>query len=185
MIEAIHDLKIAFRRSKRARNLRITIHPTKTITVTVPSGFPFERAKEWVKSKQAWIQKHLTKMQQTEALQKVQPELSQDELNKAKDELFERLERFSQKHKLPYNRAAFRCQKTRWGSCSGQNNISLNINIAYLPAHLQDYVLLHELCHSRHKNHSRVFWAQLDEYCGGRAKEYDRELKTHRMAMGA
>ncbi|MHC5088067.1 MAG: M48 metallopeptidase family protein, partial [Planctomycetota bacterium] len=82
-------------------------------------------------------------------------------------------------------RAAFRCQKTKWGSCSNQNNISLNINIAFLPEHLQDYILLHELCHIRHMNHSKAFWAQLDEYCGGKAKEYAKELKTHPMKIGA
>jgi predicted metal-dependent hydrolase len=180
MTEAIHDLKIAFRRSRRARNLRITIDPTQAITVTVPANLSLEYAEKFVQFKQAWIQKHLCKIREEKENQLFQSELSRDELNRAQDELFERLGYFSKKHKLPYNRAAFRCQKTRWGSCSGQNNISLNINIAFLPEHLQDYILLHELCHIWHKNHSKAFWTQLDKYCGVRAKEYAKELKTHR-----
>jgi predicted metal-dependent hydrolase len=183
MTETIHDLKIAYRRSKRARNLRITIDPTPAITVTVPANLSLKYAEEFVQSKQAWIQKHLCKIR--EKGQPTQPDLSQDELNEAQDELFSRLDYFSREHDLPYNRAAFRCQKTKWGSCSSQNNISLNINIAFLPAHLQDYILLHELCHIRHKNHSRDFWTQLDIYCDGRAKEYAKELKTYRMKIGA
>jgi predicted metal-dependent hydrolase len=185
MTKMTHDLKIDFRCSRRARNLRITIDPTQAITVTVPASLSLEYAEKFVQSKQAWIQKHLFKIREREKNQPAQPELSPDELDKAQEELFSRLEYFSQKHKLPYNRAAFRCQKTRWGSCSGQNNISLNINIAFLPSHLQDYILLHELCHIRHKNHSKAFWTQLDKYCGVRAKEYARELKTYRMKIGA
>ena len=185
MTETIHDLKIAYRRSKRARNLRITIDPTPAITVTVPANLSLKYAEEFVQSKQAWIQKHLRKIRGMEKNQPAQPELSPEELNKAQEELFSRLEYFSEKYKLLYNRAAFRCQKTKWGSCSGQNNISLNINIAFLPEHLQDYILLHELCHIRHKNHSKDFWTQLDKYCDGRAKENAKELKAYRMKIGA
>ncbi len=184
MTEMIHDLKIAYRRSRRARNLRITIDPTQAISVTVPANLSLEYAKEFVQSKHAWIQKHLQRMQERQKNQPPQQDLSRDELNRAQDELFDRLEYFSKKHKLRYNRAAFRCQKTKWGSCSGQNNISLNVNIAFLPVHLQDYILLHELCHIRHKNHSKVFWTQLGDYCDGRAKEYAKELKTCRMKIG-
>ena len=183
MESRIQNLNISCRHSRRAKNLRITIAPTQAVMVTVPANQSLERAKEFVRSKQAWIQKHLGKMRESQEVQQVQPELSQDELNKIQDELFSRLEYFSEKHKLSYNKAAFRCQKTKWGSCSAQNNISLNINIAFLPAHLQDYILLHELCHIRHKNHSKSFWAQLDTYCDGRAKDRVKELKKYRMKI--
>jgi len=165
--------------------LRITIAPTQAITVTVPVKISLERAKEFVQSRQSWIQKHLTKMRQMETLEAEQPHLSRDEIIKAQDELFDRLEHFSKKHDLPYARAAFRCQKTKWGSCSGQNNISLNVNMVFLPKHLQDYLLLHELCHIRHKNHGKEFWAQLNLYCGGKAKVFAKELKHHRMQIRA
>jgi predicted metal-dependent hydrolase len=165
--------------------MRITVHPTQEVTVTVPRGFSLKRAEAFVQSKQAWIRKHLIKNQQIEDIREKQPELSPQELERVQNDLFSRLERFSDQYDLPYRRAAFRCQKTKWGSCSNQNNISLNINIAFLPEHLQDYILLHELCHIRHMNHSKAFWAQLDEYCGGKAKEYAKELKTHPMKIGA
>lgn len=145
--------------------------------------FSLKRADEFVQSRQAWIQKHLQKMRESEKAQPAQPELSPDELNKIQDELFSRLEHFSDKYNLPYRRAAFRCQKTRWGSCSSQNNISLNINIAFLPEYLQDYILLHELCHIRHKNHSKAFWGQLNTYCDDRAKDLAKELKNYGMKI--
>jgi predicted metal-dependent hydrolase len=183
MDQVLQHLNISYHRSRRAKNLRITIAPTQAVTVTVPVTTSLERAKAFVQTKQAWIQKHLTKMRQMETLQAEQPRLSREELIKAQDELFARLEHFSEKYDLPYARAAFRCQKTKWGSCSSQNNISLNVNMVFLPKHLQDYILLHELCHICHKNHSRAFWDQLDQYCGGRAKQYAKELKMHRMQI--
>ena len=183
MESKIQNLNISYRCSGRAKNLRITIEPTQAITVTIPADFSLEHAKEFVQSKQAWIQKHLREMRESQNAQKPQPELSPDELNRTQDELFSRLEYFSKKYKIPYNRAAFRCQKTKWGSCSPQNNISLNVNIVFLPEHLQDYILLHELCHIRHKNHGKDFWVQLDTYCDGRAKEFVDELKKNRIRM--
>jgi len=176
-------LNITYNRSARAKRLRITVHPTQAVTVTVPRGASLKQAEEFVKSKRAWIQKHLAKMRQMENLQAEQPRLSREELIRAQEALFDRLVHFSKEYKLPYNRAAFRCQKTKWGSCSSQKNISLNVNIAFLPEHLQDYILLHELCHTRHMNHSSDFWAQLDEYCDGNAKQYAKELKNHRMKI--
>jgi predicted metal-dependent hydrolase len=154
----------------------------RAVTVTVPLQMPLERAKAFVQTKQAWIEKHLRRMRQIES-PPPQPEWSQEELDRAQDALFGRLEHFSKRHQLAYNRAAFRCQKTLWGSCSGRNHISLNINIVFLPEHLQDYILLHELCHIRHKNHSRDFWTLLDQYCGGKSKLLAKELKSHQMPL--
>ena len=174
---------ITFAKSQRAKYQRITVRPDKTITVTIPRGGSLSEAKRFLKSKLSWIQKQLQKMDQHVECQDM-PDLDVD-LEKAQINLFDRLDCFSKKHKLPYNRAGFRCQKTRWGSCSGKNNISLNVNIAFLPEELQDYVLLHELVHTKVKNHSRKFWAELDKYTKGQAKELSRKLKKYRMKLKA
>lgn len=174
---------VSFTRSQRAKYQRITIHPDKTIIVTIPRYGTLKEAKQFLKSKISWIQKHLQKIEQHAQLQD-EPNLDVD-LEKAKNELFDRLDYFSDIHNFPYNRAAFRCQKTRWGSCSSQDNISLNVNIAFLPAHLQDYILLHELCHTRHKNHRRQFWEELDSCTNSRAKKLSKELKKYNMKLKA
>ena len=172
---------VTFAKSPRAKYQRITIRPDKTITVTIPRNGSLSEAKQFLKSKVSWIQKQLQKIDQHTQCQGM-PDLDID-LEKAQVALFNRLDYYSEKYNFPYNRSGFRCQKTRWGSCSGQNNISLNVNIAFLPEELQDYVLLHELVHTKVKNHSRKFWAELDKYTQGQAKELSEELKKYRIRL--
>ena len=172
---------VAFTRSERAKFQRITVRPDKTITVTIPSGGSLSEAKQFLKSKISWIQKQLQKIDQHTQCRDM-PDLDID-LEKAQVDLFNRLDYFSKKHSFSYNRAGFRCQKTRWGSCSGKNNISLNVNVSFLSEELQDYILLHELVHTKVKNHSRKFWAELDKYTQGQAKELSKELKKYRIRL--
>ena len=179
----MNDLNITYRRSSRAKNLRITIDSMEAIKVTYPVCISLKRAKEFAKSKRVWVDKHLEKIRQREKFRVEQPQLSLEQLDMEQKKLMLRLKRFSDFYNLPYEKATFRCQKTRWGSCSSQNNISLNINIAFLPEYLQDYILLHELCHIRHKNHNKDFWLQLNHYCDGRAKALAKELKTYGMKV--
>ena len=81
-----------------------------------------------------------------------------------------------------YNRVFIKEQKTRWGSCSGQNNINLNVNLVRLPQELIDYTLLHELVHTRIKNHSPRFWSQLDDLLGD-AKRLDKKLSKYQVLL--
>lgn len=71
-----------------------------------------------------------------------------------------------------------RNNKTRWGSCSRDNRISLNIHLMRVPDHLQRYVVLHELCHTVHKHHQKPFWEHLDKVTGGKARLLDKELNA-------
>ena len=64
----------------------------------------------------------------------------------------------AEEHGFEFNRVFVRAQKTRWASCSSHLNISLNLKLLFLPEDLVRYVLLHELCHTVHLNHSREFW---------------------------
>jgi len=68
--------------------------------------------------------------------------------------------------------------KTRWGSCSAINNINLNLHLMRLPEHLSDFIILHELCHTRHKNHGAQFHELLNKLCGDE-KRYNKELKKY------
>jgi predicted metal-dependent hydrolase len=89
------------------------------------------------------------------------------------------LQELALKHNFTYNKVTVRNNKTRWGSCSRDNNINLNIHLIRLPAHLCDYVVLHELCHTLHKHHQKAFWQLLDQVTGGRAKQLDKGLNGY------
>ena len=81
-------------------------------------------------------------------------------------------------HKFEYKNVAIKNSKTRWGSCSFDNNINLSLHLMRLPDHLVDYVILHELAHTRVKNHSKDFWQLLD-IVSGDARKLDREVKGY------
>ncbi|MGZ2369400.1 M48 family metallopeptidase [Ancylomarina sp. YFZ004] len=83
----------------------------------------------------------------------------------AKHVLPKRLDELAQSFGFKFNKVSIRNASTRWGSCSGDNNISLNLHLMRLPEHLIDMVLLHELCHTIEKNHSKSFWDLLDKVC--------------------
>jgi predicted metal-dependent hydrolase len=91
----------------------------------------------------------------------------------------ERLNQLSSQHNLKYNALIMRDNKSRWGSCSRNNKISLNIHLMRLPMCLCDYVILHELAHTIHKNHQKRFWDFLQTLTNGRAKELDKELNNY------
>lgn len=95
---------------------------------------------------------------------------------KADEHLVPWLRELSETRNLPFGRVSIRGQKTRWASCSCRHDISLNFKLLFLPPHLVQYVLLHELSHTIHLNHSKDFWefvrTQEPDY-----KSLDRELK--------
>jgi len=74
------------------------------------------------------------------------------------------LHAISERLRLPVNAITVRCQKTRWGSCSSKKNISLNRNLLFLRPPVVEYLFIHELCHTRVMNHSKAYWALVEQY---------------------
>lgn len=90
-----------------------------------------------------------------------------------------RVAELSRQTGLRCGKVTVRNARTRWGSCSVANDISLSIHLMKLPDLLIDYIILHELCHTRHKNHGPRFHALLDQLCGGRHLDLRRQLKNY------
>ncbi len=83
---------------------------------------------------------------------------------KARSEFSAWLQTQGQRCDLAYSRLTVRGQSTRWGSCSSKQSISLNYKLLFLPTSLVDYVMVHELCHTVHMNHSAAFWQLVQRY---------------------
>jgi len=91
----------------------------------------------------------------------------------------ERLRFLAEQFQLEYQKITVRDNKTRWGSCSRDNNINLNIHLMRLPPQLCDYVILHELAHTTHKHHQKAYWQFLDGLTQGKARQLDKELSKY------
>jgi len=181
MIEGVGP--VLFERSKRARHLNISIRPFTGVRVAVPNGLSFKKAEEFVHAKESWIKKHQDRMRQFEIEHVAISRNSIDiDRAKAKRKLANKLRHLSERYGFAYNKVFIRNQRTRWGSCSHKNNISLNMKLVRLPDELMDYVILHELVHTRFKNHSNDFWTELDRLVGN-AKNMDNRLKEYSLRL--
>ena len=100
----------------------------------------------------------------------------------AKSWLPNRVEELAKEHGFSFKKVAIKNAKTRWGSCSSDNNINLSLHLMRLPNYLIDYVILHELVHTKVKNHSPHFWQYLYQVCGN-ARKLDREVKSFRIEI--
>lgn len=100
----------------------------------------------------------------------------------AKSFLPKRVDELAKKYNFNYQKLAIKNTKTRWGSCSFKNNINLSLHLMRLREELIDYVILHELVHTKVKNHSIEFWTTLDIHCPN-SKNLDRELKKYSLRI--
>ena len=175
--------EILFERSHRARHINISVKPFKGVRVAVPHGVSFDEAKQFAECKKNWIKKHLDKMKQVEkeydAFSKHSAEINRGE---ARKKLVNRLNELSAQHGFRFNKVSVRNHKPRWGSCSSKNSINLNMQLVRLPDEMIDYVLLHELVHTRIKNHTQAFWTELNKFVEN-AKEMSKKMSEYRVFL--
>ena len=163
--------------------MSISVKTFKGVRVAVPPRASYDKAIEFLHLKKRWIQKHLTSMKFHETESRKLADLSAkiDRVS-AKRHLIGRINWLATNHGFTFNRVTIRNQRTRWGSCSRSNNISLNIKLLLLPQELIDYVILHELVHTRISNHGKSFWSELDKYVGN-GKRFAARLKKYDLGV--
>lgn len=181
-IEGVGDVLIE--RSRRARNICLSIKPCKEVRVAVPVGVSFEQAEAVAMAKAGWIARHLRRLANAERDKEGRPPLAPINRAVARRVIVDRLEELARRYGFVYSRVFVRNQKTRWGSCSAQNNINLNVNLIRLPGDLRDYVIFHELVHTRVKNHGPRFWEELERYVTN-CRQVDKELSRHDFMLWA
>ncbi len=154
---------IKFRKSLRSRSISIRVHPVKGVSVTVPYIVPYAAALAFFKVRRDWVMQTIARQKERVGSVDMPSEAEVEALRRqAKAELPGRLAELAACYGFSYNRVTVKHNASNWGSCSSKGNINLNLNIVRLPRILQDYILLHELCHLRHQDHGQAFHLLLE-----------------------
>jgi predicted metal-dependent hydrolase len=171
---------VAFRRSARARRLILSMDGGGELRVAFPRRVSLTDAVKAVSSDIGWVRRYVVRMERV--CREHDSLVKNDGHSKdasASGELIRRLMEMARAFGFSVGKVSVRSQRTRWGSCSANNDISLNVKLAMLPRELTDYVLCHELVHTRVKNHGREFWKELYGVMGD-ARERDAALSRYR-----
>lgn len=152
-----HVIEYTLKKRKKQKNYSLAVQREGRITLTVPYWITLHCAEKFVIEKRNWIQSVLNKYPQriSEAERKKQYLKHKES---ARVFVQKRLFELNRSYGFTYNRIAIRVNSSRWGSCSGKGNLNFDYRIVFLPEPLQDYLLVHELCHLKEMNHSKSFW---------------------------
>lgn len=171
---------VTLAQSRRARRITLSVRPSGAVRLSYPCGIARARALAFLESRAEWVVQARERLAARAAARPTTPQPDIEALRRAAQaELPGRVAELARQHGFRYGRVTIRASRSKWGSCSGQNNLSLSLFLMTLPQHLRDFVLLHELCHTVHHNHSPRFHALLDRLTGGKEKLLSRELRSH------
>lgn len=167
-------------RSVRARSIRLVVRADGSLRITYPLFGNRSRAIAFAESKREWIERTRQRLKERTANY---PTITPADIERLRREarayIPATLERLAREHGFNYSSLRISSAHTRWGSCSGRNGISISLFVMLLPEHLREFILLHELCHTRHHNHSASFHTLLDGLVDGHERDYNRQLKTY------
>ena len=143
----------------RRKTLSIEITPRGELLVRAPSRMPRREIRHFLESRRDWIAAHLAKLEPApEPLSAADLQLL---ASRARETIPPKAAAFAAQLDVSFGRITIRSQKTRWGSCSVQGNLNFNCLLMLAPDAVLDYVIVHELCHRKHMNHSAHFWAEV------------------------
>ena len=161
-------MEIEIIKSKR-KTVELQICQDGHIRVRAPQRMKRSEINALLEKKSEWIHKHLHRMEERKREQEEHPvrKLSFDEIEKLADEAVEkfpsRVKHFAELVGVDFGKITIRNQKTRWGSCSSKGNLNFNCLLMLAPEGVQDYVIIHELCHRKEMNHSKRFWDEVEK----------------------
>jgi predicted metal-dependent hydrolase len=167
-------LTIHYVRMRSARRYIMRVRPDGALRVTIPRGGSRDEARQFAERHREWAVRERAKVIASRRPPDVEAALKQQALR----ELPPRLLELAALHGLTVNRVTIRSQRSRWGSCSSKGHIALNYRLMLMPAHVREYVLIHELMHLKQADHSRRFWRHVEAACPA-FREAERWLRRH------
>ncbi|MCR5218402.1 M48 family metallopeptidase [Treponema sp.] len=145
--------------------MSISVDDDGIVIVKIPLVCPESHALNFLEEKKDWILKHLIKNRKQAQLADQMGYLSEEDIKKLKRQARKiippRVEFYAKKAGITYNRIFIRLQKSRWGSCSAEGNLNFNCLLALMPPQVLDSVVVHELCHRHHMDHSKAFYQEV------------------------
>ena len=152
------------------------------VEVRAPLRTTDSEIRRFLEKHRDWVEKHLAKARALEEAKAAQPKLTQAEIarlkKQARQAIPERVAYWAPRIGVTYGQISIRCQKSRWGSCSSKGNLNFNCLLMLTPPEVIDSIVVHELCHRKHMNHSAKFYAEIQrvmpEY-----RQYQKWLKEN------
>ena len=167
--------EVLVRKNSLVRGVKFTVSTSGRLAMTVPKYTSEFLAKRFLNTNREAIREKLpVKDPKEQRARDYQKKLL---MKKAREYLPYRLEYFAKLYGYHYDKCRLTHANTRWGSCSSNRTISLNIGLMKVPEVLRDYVILHELAHLNHMDHSKAFWAEV----GAHDKNYKNHEKKLKM----
>lgn len=166
--------EVIVRKNPLSKSVRFSVSPSGRLQMSVPKHTSDFLVKRFLNSNRSLIRQQIPLHDpKTQRARDAKKKLL---MKKAKEYLPYRLEYYAKLYNYHYDRCRLSHAATRWGSCSSSGTISLNIGLMQVPEILRDYVILHELAHLNHMDHSAAFWAEVASH-DPRYKEHRAKLK--------
>ena len=165
-------------RSQR-KTMAIQVHADGRVTFRIPKQLPEVEVRNQLEAHRGWILTKLREMEHRREERENTKErqggstyrlpdwktLPAAEKRRIQEGFQQRTTYYAGRMGVTFGNITVRNQKTRWGSCSGKGNLNFNYKLYYLPCELMDYVIIHELAHRIHMNHSAEFWQVVETFC--------------------
>ncbi|MGN8427516.1 M48 family metallopeptidase [Helicobacter pylori] len=179
----LDDVPITIQKSKKIKTLSLNITPSLEVILKMPNSCSQDRASAFLKEQESWLKKTLSAMQEKHSLLHANLEkyknkiLVFDEMKNANDYtltdlkkilktyLEQKLPLIAQKMQTAYTHFSIRNNAKVLGSCSYHNRLSFALLLVCTQKEAIDYIIIHELAHTIHKNHSQNFWRCVKTFC--------------------
>jgi len=148
------------RSSRKTAAIQITADGE--VIVRCPKSMSSRAVQSLIEEKSKWIATHLQHFASRPKRSPFSPVELRQLAEKAKPLIVQRAAHYAPIVGVSYGRITIRAQRTRWGSCSSKGNLNFNCLLALVPPEVLDYVVVHELCHRKHLNHSPAFWREVE-----------------------
>lgn len=159
----LHGTEVSYtvKASRRAKRVRLMVYHDKSIVITRPYGVAESVVERFMREKAEWILRQLSRLRGYTVVRSSALHYAtyRDE---ARQFIEMRLRHLNAFYGFTFKKVTVRNQRTRWGSCSEDKCLSFNYRLMFLPPHIADYVIVHELCHLKQFDHSAQFWALVE-----------------------